>query len=200
MFPKTFTYLTQEMSHNVFFQHHNSVAENTLGNLLALFSGCISEVNQDLNISSEFDKYSKLTTILYFILYSIYDYFLIYKVDKDETYFDGIPFIWKDYERLGYLSYLSEDYPMLGMFQYLRKGFRFQPTSVYMMPFWYKYEDIRNEGPSCHNNKHSFNLQFENLNHFFDRINSKQKDQQPAYFAFNFMKYFTHDFFTFPPE
>ena len=57
MFPKTYAYLTKEMSHNVFFQHHNSVAENTLGNLLALFSGCFSEINQDLDIAPEFDKY-----------------------------------------------------------------------------------------------------------------------------------------------
>ena len=57
MLPKTYTYLTQEMSHNVFFQHQNTVAENTLGNLMALFSGSFSEINQDLNISPEFDKY-----------------------------------------------------------------------------------------------------------------------------------------------
>lgn len=58
MFPKTFAYLTQEMSHNAFFEHHNSVAENTLGNLLALFSGVFSEENQDLNITNEFNSYS----------------------------------------------------------------------------------------------------------------------------------------------
>ena len=43
-------------------------------------------------------------------------------VDADDTYFDGVPFLWKDFERMGYLSWLSEDYPLYGMFQYLRKG------------------------------------------------------------------------------
>ena len=44
------------------------------------------------------------------------------------------------------------------------KGFRYKPSSVYLMPYWYKYEAIRNDPPTCHNNKHSFDLQFENLN------------------------------------
>lgn len=68
------------------------------------------------------------------------------------------------------------------------------------MPYWYKYEAIRNDPPTCHNNKHSFDLQFENLNHFFDRMNSNEPNKKIPYFMFNFMKFFTHDFFTFPPE
>lgn len=100
MFPKTFKYLSEQLEHNVVFEHYHSVAENTFGNLIALFSGVSTESNQDLNITPEIDKYLQL----------------------DDTYFDTIPFIWKDYEKLGYLSWLSEDYPTLGMFQYLRKG------------------------------------------------------------------------------
>ncbi len=133
MFPKTFEYLNEKLEHNHFFEHHHSVAENTLGNLISLFSGVISEQNQDLNVTHEFDQYMKL----------------------DDTYFDTIPFVWKDYERLGYLSWLSEDYAYLGMFQYLRKGFRFKPSSAYLLPFWMKYEDTitKDEEYTCRNNK-----------------------------------------------
>lgn len=68
------------------------------------------------------------------------------------------------------------------------------------MPYWYKYEDIRNDPPTCHNNKHSFDLQFENLNHFFKRVNLNTDNKKFPFFIFNYMKFFTHDFFTFPPE
>lgn len=133
MFPETFEYLNEKLEHNHFFEHHHSVAENTLGNLISLFSGVISEQNQDLNVTHEFDQYMKL----------------------DDTYFDTIPFVWKDYERLGYLSWLSEDYAYLGMFQYLRKGFRYKPSSAYLLPFWMKYEDTisKDEEYTCRNNK-----------------------------------------------
>ncbi len=136
MFPKTFEYLSKNLTHNTIFEHHHSVAENTLGNLISLFSGVISEKNQDLDVTPEFDEYMKF----------------------DDTYFDTIPFVWKDYERLGYLSWLSEDYGYLGMFQYLRKGFRYKPSSVYLLPFWMVYEDTKKKGEedSCRNNKVKF--------------------------------------------
>ena len=60
----------------------NTVGENTLPNILPLYSGVVVEEIESLNIKSEYEEL---------------------KI-KDEGYFDKYPFIWYDYEKQGYLT------------------------------------------------------------------------------------------------
>ena len=55
---------------------------------------------------------------------------------KDAQFVDIYPFIWREYEKRGYVTHFAEDSPEFGMFQYKLKGFQKQPVHHYMRPFF----------------------------------------------------------------
>ena len=59
--------------------------------------------------------------------------------DIDSTFHDHFPFIWNDYENLGYVTMYQEDDPSIAIFNYYKNGFRYSPTTFYGRPFWSKY-------------------------------------------------------------
>ena len=61
---------------------------------------------------------------------------------RDEP-FDDLPFIWKDFSRLGYATMFNEDTPSEGMFNFLKKGFFKTPTDFYLRPFYRAIEDSK---------------------------------------------------------
>ena len=113
-FPLTYAYMSESLEHNVIFENYHNVAENTYGNLLALLTGMIAEGNQDLNMTGEVDQF----------------------VRWDGLHHDLMPFVWKEYERMGYLTSYSEEAVKLGAFLYIRDGFRWRLTAYYDVPFW----------------------------------------------------------------
>ena len=70
--PLTYAYMSRSLANNVFFEKYHSVAENTYGNVLALLTGLIVEANEELNVPSESEFFSK----------------------NDDRYHDIMPFVW----------------------------------------------------------------------------------------------------------
>lgn len=50
---------------------------------------------------------------------------------KNSSYLDDWPFIWKDYEKAGYITSYAEEQPIFSAFSYKLKGFRKQPFNHY---------------------------------------------------------------------
>lgn len=50
----------------------------------------------------------------------------------DEAY----PFVWKEYERQGYVTAFNEDIPHVGTFTYRLNGFEHQPTTHYLRTYY----------------------------------------------------------------
>ena len=58
------------------------------------------------------------------------------KGEKGSTFVDVYPFIWKEYEKRGYITHYTEDEARIGTFQHRMNGFKKQPTHHYMRPFY----------------------------------------------------------------
>jgi hypothetical protein len=78
--PLTHNYLNNELSTNILYTSMNVVGENTYPNILALLSGIIVEGVDSVNMSMDIDRY------------------------MDDEFYDKFPFIWFEYEKLGYLT------------------------------------------------------------------------------------------------
>ena len=79
-----------------------------------MLSGIIEENLNEINFTSEIDFYRRF----------------------DSTFHDHLPFIWNEYENLGYVTMYQEDDPSIAIFNYYKKGFRYSPTTFYQRPFW----------------------------------------------------------------
>jgi hypothetical protein len=113
-FPLTFKYLKNELENNIFFDHFNTVGENTFPNMVPFFSG-INPLNvPELQLRSEMDFYKQI----------------------DDTFHDHLPFIWREYEKNGYITMYDQDTANFAVFKYLKNGFRYNPTSFYGQPGW----------------------------------------------------------------
>ena len=54
---------------------------------------------------------------------------------------DRWPWIFKDFENIGYKTLYSEDDPFVGTFQYRLWGFNKQPTTKYLRPWWIEIQE-----------------------------------------------------------
>ena len=132
-FPLSYKYLIDSDDYLIY-ENYNSVGENTFPNILTLFTGYSALSISDLNITTEMD--------------------LFYKIDP--MFHDHLPLIWKQFEKLGYLTLFQEDWSQVGMFNYYKSGFRYPPTAYYVNPYWFRYHEIKNGTFHCHQNQHSF--------------------------------------------
>jgi hypothetical protein len=103
-FPLTHAYLAKELEGSLLFENLNIVGMNTYPNMLPMLSGVVKEENDELGIADE---------TLYFT-----------QVLEQSSYHDVYPFVWYDYERLGYLTMYHEDTPSATIFCTRQKGFR----------------------------------------------------------------------------
>jgi hypothetical protein len=103
-FPLTYKYLVDDLENNLMFENLNIVGENTYPNMIPMLTGVLKETNDELGIKDETPFFRNTL--------------------KCSTYHDLYPFVWYDYERLGYLTVYQEDKPEHSTFRYLKKGFR----------------------------------------------------------------------------
>ncbi len=96
VFPLTYKFLSNS---GVCFTHFNKVGENTSPNHMALLCGL---TNRD-HSEDEFPvENSELKTLM----------------DFDEKFHDNFPLIWREYERLGYVTMYQRDQPNIGLFNH----------------------------------------------------------------------------------
>jgi hypothetical protein len=80
--PLTYEYLTNQLTNSIMYTSVNIVGENTVPNIIALLTGVVFEDVDSPNITSEKIQYQKI----------------------DEEFYDKYPFIWYEFEKLGYLT------------------------------------------------------------------------------------------------
>ena len=169
VFPLTYKYLNEKLEKNIIFERFNKIGENTYPNLIPLLTGLIAHENVELNLGNELNNYN------------------------DIKYHDNLPLIWRDYEKLGYLTMFNEEKPKIGVFRQTKKGFQLPPTAFYTTPYYLKYEQIQRDRTClCFNNEPVYMRSLNLLQQFLDKIG-----RQP-FFSFNFFKYYTHDYFVVP--
>lgn len=98
VFPRTHAYLERE---TLLFEHFNSVGFNTYPNVIAMLTGIVEE-DLDEEFLSEINIYRQW----------------------DGTFHDHLPYIWYEFEKLGYITHFQEDDPHIAIFNYYKDGFR----------------------------------------------------------------------------
>ena len=176
VFPLTYIYLRDLLKGNLIFDNFNSNGENSYPNMMALFNGIATTDLNEYGFRSELNLYKKY----------------------DSDYQDSIPFIWNDFEDMGYLTMYQEDSPSISTFN-LGKGFRFYPTHLYGRGYWTKYYKIRTGPKQCHYKYHTFLTFFNFLDSFIQQMNS-DINKDLGYFSFNYLNEYTHDDMYLPQE
>lgn len=83
---------------------------------------------------------------------------------------DVYPFVWKSFERQGYVTAFNEDIPSVGTFTYRLNGFDKQPTSHYMRTYYLAIEpELANYQNLCvgHTPRHNVMLNYTSQVGFF---------------------------------
>jgi len=173
VFPLTYEYLN---SKSLIFDHVNSVGSNTYPNVLSLLSGIVEENLNELELPGEISYYRNL----------------------DSTYHDHLPFIWKEYEKLGFVTMYQEDDPSISIFNYLKKGFRYWPTTLYGRGYWLKYYSQRSGPDKCHYKQPTYLTWLNKINEFVHKMNSNKMNSETGFFSFNFLTEYTHNYFAIP--
>lgn len=119
--PKSYKYLTNQLSGDVL-QGYNIVGDGTPQALIPLLTG--------------FNELELPETR---------------KRMKDSQYVDeAFPFVWKEYEREGYVTAFNEDIPNVGTFSYRLNGFKNIPTTHYMRTYYLAIDpEIQNYKRLC---------------------------------------------------
>ena len=178
VFPLTYEYLLKK---SIIYNNFNSVGHNTYPNVFAFLSGLFSwedSYSEEFNMTSETD----------------------YVVNLDSQFHDHLPLIWKEYEKLGYVTMYQEDDPKIGIFHYYRKGFRYFPTTMYGRGYWLKYYEKRSGPDKCHYKQPTYQTWLNRIDEFVTQMNSNKVNRATPYFSFNFFTEYTHDNLAVPPR
>jgi hypothetical protein len=178
IFPKTLSFLSNKLSNNIIYENYNSIGVNTFPNLVPMLSGVVDEPNEILEMKSEIVDYK----------------------EKNYSFFDTFPFLWNDYESMGYLTHLNQDLPSIAFLNYLKNGFRYRPTSFYSRPFWVKYYSTKSGPRYCHYKKPTYVTYIEMLDTFLSRMIDIKENSDIPFFSFNFLTEYTHDQLAVPPD
>lgn len=108
--PSTLSYLTENMN-AIEFSSFLKVGENTLPNLVPIFTGLRGRQEESNKMKAELNK------------------------DKN-GYYDHYPMIWKQFQHKGYVTSYIEDYSHIGTFHYSGNGFKKKPVNFWYFPFW----------------------------------------------------------------
>ncbi len=176
IFPLTYDFLKNDLGNNVILERFHSVGSNTYPNLIAMLTGIVEESQSydSFNLTGEIDTYRQL---------------------EESTFHDSLPFLWYDYESLGYLTMFQEDQPECAIFNYLKKGFRYSPTSIYGRPYWLKYYSMRSGPDKCHHNEPTYRHWLNQIEEF---VKNAAAGGDTKYFSLNFLTEYTHSYLAIP--
>ena len=174
--PKTFRFLTETLG-SYDFKGHMKVGENTLPNLVPLYTGRRAW-------SDEFPV-----------------------TDYAHQPFDSFPFIWKNFSDAGYVTMYAEDMAEISTFNYLTKGFIHPPTDHYMRPYWIAIADqvryklgyvlryfenkninLQKSSAMCYGDTPHHVTQVDYLKRFIQKYSGKRK------FALSFLTEIAHEY------
>uniref|UniRef100_A0A5S6R4W0 DUF229 domain containing protein n=1 Tax=Trichuris muris TaxID=70415 RepID=A0A5S6R4W0_TRIMR len=105
---------------------------------------------------------------------------------RNATFVDVYPFIWKELKKFGYATLFAEDMHDIGTFTYLLKGCKQQPTDHYMPSFHLKIENASYS--FCLGSETVHRAQLSYVEDFF----ATYPHEQPK-FAFQFFVRYSHD-------
>ena len=108
LFPKTYTYVTDTLG-GIVLEGYNAVGDGTVPNLLPFLCGKTRMEMPECR-----------------------------RGKPNTSHVDGLPWIWKEYEKIGYITQFSEDQPRINTFNLRLMGFKEQPVHHYMRPFFFK--------------------------------------------------------------
>ena len=108
LFPKTYNYVKDTLG-GIVLEGYNAVGDGTVANLLPFLCGkTLMELPE------------------------------CRRGKPNTSHVDGFPWIWKEYDKLGYMTQHIEDQPRINTFDLLMMGFKDQPVHHYMRPFFFK--------------------------------------------------------------
>ena len=104
---------------------------------------------------------------------------------------NGYPWVWKAYEKTGYMTQFIEDRPDINTFNLQLMGFNEQPVHHYMRPFFLKAIEKRSAFDMCLGSKRLHVNAMNWVQQFFTAYKNKPK------FSFIHLNAFTHDAYKF---
>ncbi|KAK6632024.1 hypothetical protein RUM44_007054 [Polyplax serrata] len=120
---------------------------------------------------------------------------------NDSAFFDGCPWIWKNYSRKGYNTMFIEDSTNLGLFNYLKNGFYNSPTNYYLRPYMDANERFIGHMKPL-NTKYccGTRLTAQVLMDYAYKFVTNMTEMDKKYWAFVWESSLTHDFLNVPPN
>lgn len=171
-FSATYKYLN-EQEENSILENYISIGINTYPNIVPFLSGVLVNDIKEFQLESE----NKILN------------------QNDPEFHDIFPFIWKKFQKLGYVTMFSENSVQTGTFNSGKRGFRFNPTTVYHTPYWAKYHNLKSN--FCLNGEPLFKRSIDQIRLFIETMNNNFNKNIP-YFSFNAFNYYNHDYLSVP--
>ncbi|XP_033725342.1 uncharacterized protein LOC117315303 [Pecten maximus] len=100
-------------------------------------------------------------------------------------FYDHYPFIWKDFKKAGYITFMGQDEPGTAVFHHMSKGFRRSPVDYYLRP--YILELNSNYSDFCSENRLVLQRIFDKMADFITTYSDVPK------FTFTFISDPTHN-------
>ncbi|CDW60921.1 DUF229 domain containing protein, partial [Trichuris trichiura] len=158
---ETYKYITEELNGTVL-EMYNVVGDGTPAALLPILTGKTEEELPETRRSQ-----------------------------RNASFVDVYPFIWKELKQLGYATLYAEDVPTIGTYTYRLKGFKEQPTDHYLRTFYLKVqEDTHEYNPLCLGSESLYQVHLSYVEDFF----TTYPREQPK-FAFQIHVGYSHDDF-----
>ena len=153
------------------------MGSNTYPNMLAMLSGLVDDALSEYDIPGEIDFFRSL----------------------DARFHDLLPFIWKRFEELGYVTMYQEDDPTIAIFNYVKDGFRYWPAGLYNRAFNLQYYSTRSGPDKCHFAKPSYATWLQQIELFVEQMHTTANRHTP-FFSFNFLTETTHNYLAIPAD
>ncbi|CAF0998420.1 unnamed protein product [Didymodactylos carnosus] len=160
LMPKTYRYLTHELN-GIVLKGYNVLGDGTPQQVIPMLTGY---------------KEQELPSTLLRI--------------KNSSFVDVYPFIWKDFERNGYVTAYAEDRMEYGTYTLRLRGFKNNPTDHYMPPFYLMKSTMAllyKKTTHCVGSETPLELFLSYLKTFWKSYENNKK------FYFGFFKMYTHD-------